>query len=119
MNQNNDFRKNENVFSKKIKAGKRRTYFFDVKQTKGSDYYICLTESTRKFNSDGLERHKIFIYKEDFNRFLQNLQETIDHVKNELMPDYDFDEFTRRQELYENEHNDDEQTDEKDPVVDW
>ena len=94
-------RRFESVFSKKVKAGKRRTYFFDVRQTKGEDYYLTLTESTRKFNSDGYERHKIFLYKEDFNRFLDGLTEAIDHVKTELMPDYDYDEYTRKHEEWE------------------
>ncbi|KAA3626950.1 MAG: DUF3276 family protein [Bacteroidetes bacterium] len=94
-------KKFESVFSRKVRAGKRRTYFFDVRRTKGNDFYVTLTESTRKFEDGGYERHKIFLYKEDFNRFLDSLQETIDHVKNELMPDYDYDEFTRRQEEYE------------------
>lgn len=91
----------ESVFSKKIRAGKRRTYFFDVRQTKGEDYYLTLTESTKRFNGDGYERHKLFLYKEDFNRFIDGLQEAIDHVKTELMPDYDYDEYTRRNEEWE------------------
>lgn len=94
-------KKFESVFSRKVRAGKRRTYFFDVRRTKGDDYYVTLTESTRKFEEGKYERHKIFLYKEDFNRFIESLQDTIDHVKNELMPDYDYDEFTRRQEEYE------------------
>lgn len=84
-----------------MRAGKRRTYFFDVRRTKGDDFYITLTESTKKFNGDGYERHKIFLYKEDFNRFIDNLEDTINYVKEELMPDYDYDEFTRRHEEYE------------------
>ncbi len=84
-----------------MKAGKRRTYFFDVRRTKGDDFYLTLTESTRKFNGEGQERHKIFIYKEDFNRFLEHLEEAINHVKENLMPDYDYDEYTRRHEEYE------------------
>ena len=91
----------ESVFSRKIRAGRRRTYFFDVRQTKGNDYYLTLTESTRRFNGTGYERHKIFLYKEDFNRFLATLEETINHVKTDLMPDFDYDEFTRRHEEYE------------------
>ncbi len=91
----------ESVYSKKVRAGKRRTYFFDVRKTKGDDYYLTLTESTRRFNDDGYERHKIFLYKEDFNRFLANLEDVVNHVKNELMPEYDYDEFTRRNEEYE------------------
>jgi len=91
------------VYSKKVRAGKRRTYFFDVRKTKGDDFYLTLTESTKRFNSDGYERHKIFLYKEDFNRFLSGLEDVIDHVKTELMPDYDYDEYTRRHEEYEAE----------------
>jgi len=96
-----DRRKFESVFSRKVRAGKRRTYFFDVRQTRGEDYYLTITESTRRFNSDGYERHKIFLYKEDFNRFLTGMTETLDHIKTELMPDYDYDEYTRRHEEYE------------------
>lgn len=99
--ENSSYKRFESVYSNKIKAGKRRTYFFDVRKTKGDDYYITLTESTKKFNGDGYERHKIFLYKEDFNRFMEGLQDAVDHVKTELMPDYDYDEFTRRHEEYE------------------
>jgi hypothetical protein len=91
----------ESIYSKKVRAGRRRTYFFDVRRTKGDDFYLTLTESTRRFNDDGYERHKIFLYKEDFNRFLANLEDVINHVKTELMPEYDYDEFTRRQEEWE------------------
>jgi len=91
----------DSVYSRKVKAGKRRTYFFDVRRTKGDDFYLTLTESTKKFNGEGYERHKIFLYKEDFNRFLSSLEDVINHVKTELMPDYDYDEFTRRHEEYE------------------
>ena len=91
----------EIVFSKKMRAGRRRTYFFDVRKTKGDDYYLTMTESTKRFDRDGFERHKIFLYKEDFNRFLDHLEESINYVKEELMPDYDYDEFTRRQEEWE------------------
>lgn len=103
MDNERNSRRFESVFSKKVRAGKRRTYFFDVRKTKGNDYYLTLTESTKRFNSDGYERHKIFLYKEDFNRFLSSLEEVIDHVKTELMPDYDYDEYTRRHEEYEAE----------------
>ncbi len=89
------------MYSKRVRAGKRRTYFFDVRRTKGDDFYLTLTESTKKFNSDNYERHKIFLYKEDFNRFLTSLEEVINHIKTELMPEYDYDEFTRRHEEME------------------
>ena len=56
----------ESVYSNKVRAGRRRTYFFDVRQTKGEDYYVTLTESTRKFNGDGYSRHKIcLLYTSD------------------------------------------------------
>ncbi len=90
--ENND-RKMESVYSKRIKAGKRRTYFFDVRATRANDYFITITESRKRFNEDGYDRHKIFLYKEDFNKFIKALGETIDHVKTELMPDFDFDAF--------------------------
>jgi len=94
-------RKQDSVYSNKVRAGRRRTYFFDVRKTKGDDYYITLTESTKKFNDEGFERHKIFLYKEDFHRFLEGLNDAISHVKTELMPDYDYDEFTRKHEEWE------------------
>ena len=90
--ENND-KKMESVYSIRVKAGKRRTYFFDVRETRGSDFYVTITESRKRFDSDGYDRHKIFLYKEDFNKFLKGLNETVDHVKTELMPDFDFDAF--------------------------
>ena len=90
--ENND-KKMESVYSKRIKAGKRRTYFFDVSETRGNDFYLTITESRKRFDSDGYDRHKIFLYKEDFNKFIKGLNEAIDHVKTELMPDFDFDAF--------------------------
>ena len=98
----NDFNQGqESVYSNKVRAGKRRTYFFDVRKTKSEDFYITLTESTRRFHGTGYNRHKIFLYKEDFNRFVEGLQDAINHVKTELMPDYDYEEFDRRQEEWE------------------
>ena len=92
QNENNE-RKQESVYSKRIKAGKRRTYFFDVRETRGSDYYLTITESRKRFDSDGYDRHKIFVYKEDFNKFVKGLSEAVDYVKTDLMPDFDFDAF--------------------------
>ena len=88
----------ESVYSKRIRAGKRRTYFFDVRATRGNDYYITITESRKKFNEDGYDRHKIFLYKEDFNKFLEALNSTVNHVKNELMPGVDFSQFDHPRE---------------------
>ncbi len=90
--ENNDL-KRENIYSKRIRAGKRRTYFFDVRETKGNDFYLTITESRKRFNDDGYDRHKVFLYKEDFNKFVKALSEAVDFVKTELMPDFDFDAF--------------------------
>jgi hypothetical protein len=83
----------ESVYSKRIRAGKRRTYFFDVRATRGNDYFLTITESRKRFNDNGYDRHKIFLYKEDFNKFIKALNEAVDYVKTELMPDFDFDAF--------------------------
>jgi hypothetical protein len=83
----------DSVYSVRVKAGKRRTYFFDVRETRGSDFYVTITESRKRFDSDGYDRHKIFLYKEDFNKFLKGLNDTVNHVKTDLMPDFDFDAF--------------------------
>lgn len=93
MGYDNNDKKMESVYSKRIRAGKRRTYFFDVKATRGNDYYLTITESRKRFNDDGYDRHKIFLYKEDFNKFSKALNESVDYVKTELMPDFDFDAF--------------------------
>ncbi len=104
-------KKIESVYSKKVKAGKRRTYFFDVRQTRGNDYYVTITESTKRLEDDGYTRHKIFLYKEDFNRFVESLNEVVDHVKTDLMPDYNYDEFARR---FDEEENFNENTEDSD-----
>jgi hypothetical protein len=93
-------RQQDIVYSNKMRAGKRRTYFFDIRKTKGEDFYVSITESTKKFNGDGFERHKIFIYKEDFNRFVQSLQDTVNEIKTKYLPDFDYDSFAKRDEEY-------------------
>lgn len=93
MAYDNNEKRMESVYSKRIRAGKRRTYFFDVRATRSNDYYLTITESRKKFNEDGYDRHKIFLYKEDFNKFLKALTEAVDYVKTELMPDFDFDAY--------------------------
>jgi len=97
-NKNFGERNNESLFSKRIKAGKRRTYFFDVRSTRGNDFFITITESKKRFDDNGYDRHKMFLYKEDFNKFLAALTETINYVKTDLMPDFDFDAFNHDQE---------------------
>ncbi len=88
MLEENSYSEKEEVFSKVVKAG-RRTYFFDIKSTKGNDLYLTITES-KKTTEDGFERfekHKIFLYKEDFEKFEEALNETllkINELKNNL-----------------------------------
>lgn len=86
----------EEIYSKRVRAGKR-TYFFDVKATRSNDYYLTITESKKRFKEDGFyyEKHKIFLYKEDFDKFSNALDECIAHVKDELMPDFDFSQFDK------------------------
>jgi hypothetical protein len=100
----NNEKKNDSVYSKRIKAGKRRTYFFDVRATRGNDYFLTITESRKRFDDNGYDRHKVFLYKEDFNKFIKALGEAIDYVKTDLMPDFDFDAFNH--EYPENENGD-------------
>ena len=79
-----DSRDAEDVFSKPVRAGKR-TYFFDVKATKGrKDFYLTITESKRRNNPDGTfnyDKHKIFLYKEDFDKFAEGLQKAVDYIR--------------------------------------
>ena len=84
----------EEIFSKRIRAGKKRTYFIDVRSTRNNDYYVTITESKRKHpDSKETVKHKIFLYKEDFNKFVEGLNEAIDYVKGDLLPEYDFGKF--------------------------
>ena len=91
----------DEIFSEKVKAGKR-TYFFDVKSTRSNDYYLTITESKKRYNKDDegftYEKHKIFLYKEDFNKFMEALNNTVNHVKTELMPGVDFTQFDHARE---------------------
>ncbi|MDD2490810.1 MAG: DUF3276 family protein [Bacteroidales bacterium] len=76
-------RNGDDVFSKPVRAGKR-TYFFDVKATKNNDYYLTITESKRRLDRDGrfvYDKHKIFLYKEDFEKFSQGLEEIIKYIR--------------------------------------
>ncbi|MCB9196477.1 MAG: DUF3276 family protein [Flavobacteriales bacterium] len=72
----------DEIYSKSVRAGKR-TYFFDIKSTRGGDLYVTITESKKKFNADGkffFEKHKIFLYKEDFEKFSEGLNDVIEEI---------------------------------------
>ncbi len=80
----------EDVYSRPVRAGKR-TYFFDVKATKGNhDFYLTITESKRRQERDGsfvFDKHKIFLYKEDFDKFAEGLAETVNYIRTNLLKD--------------------------------
>jgi lipopolysaccharide export LptBFGC system permease protein LptF len=102
VEENNNER--EEIYSERVRAGKR-TYFFDVKATRSNDYYLTITESKRRYKDEGYtyEKHKIFLYKEDFNKFTAALNNTVNHVKDELLPDVDFSQYDRDEEALDNE----------------
>ncbi len=107
MEENKENEKVE-IYSKRVRAGKR-TYFFDVKSTRSNDYYLTITESKRRFKDEGFvyEKHKIFLYKEDFDKFIEALKETVEHVKNDLMPEFDFSQFDEKNRREDGETDDD------------
>ena len=79
-------RNGDDVYSKPVRAGKR-TYFFDVKATKNNDYYLTITESKRRVDKDGkfvYDKHKIFLYKEDFEKFSQGLEEMVNYIREKI-----------------------------------
>ena len=78
-NENNE---REEIYSKAVRAGKR-TYFFDVKATRGNDYYLTITESKKYFEDDKpfYKKHKLFLYKEDFDKFMEGLNETVEYIR--------------------------------------
>ena len=81
-------RSGDEIYSKPVRAGKR-TYFFDVKSTKGNnDFYLTITESKRRMESDGrfsYDKHKIFLYKEDFEKFAEGLQDAVNYIKSQCL----------------------------------
>ena len=87
----NDSKFREEIYSKAVRAGKR-TYFFDVKSTRRDEFYLTITESKKRFEQDGnfhFEKHKIFLYKEDFEKFIEGLQEVISYIDQNQVDDYD------------------------------
>ena len=91
-------RNSEDVYSKPVRAGKR-TYFFDVKATKGNnDYYLTITESKRRVEGDGsfvYDKHKIFLYKEDFEKFAEGLEDAVNYIRHTLLKDQPIRQYNR------------------------
>ncbi|HDP54865.1 MAG TPA: DUF3276 family protein [Bacteroidetes bacterium] len=95
----------DDIFSKVVRAGKR-TYFFDVKATRQNDYYLTITESKKRFGQEGkffFEKHKIFLYKEDFEKFAEGLTEAVDFIKNNQTDDTSFQKEEETVETMQNE----------------
>lgn len=93
----------DEIFSKAVRAGKR-TYFFDVKATRRNDYYLTITESKKRFNRDGrffYEKHKIFLYKEDFDKFIDGLTESVDFIKTSAPEPIEYVEDVKREQSNE------------------
>jgi len=88
--QKENVERREEIFSQTVRAGKR-TYFFDVKETRSEEKYLTITESKRRFNNDQgrffYEKHKIFLYKEDFQKFLDGLNSVIGFIETGVMPE--------------------------------
>ena len=85
-----DFSRRDDIFSNPVRAGKR-TYFFDVKATRGDDYYITITESKRRMDDNGkfiYDKHKIFLYKEDFDKFQDGFTSCVEFIRNSKGADY-------------------------------
>ncbi len=114
MEENEKMNNREELFSRPVRAGKR-TYFFDVKATRGDEKYITITESKRRFSNEQnrffYEKHKIFLYKEDFEKFANALKETLNFIETGEYPEGYFDEPKGYDEPNDTEM--------KDDVDDW
>ena len=106
----------EEIHSKAVRAGKR-TYFFDVKATRRNDYYLTITESKKRFNRDGkffYEKHKLFLYKEDFDKFADSLNEIIAFIREANPQPIELDEVTSLEKNHHGDPSDEPVEDEKD-----
>ena len=93
MGYDNNEKKFAPVYEKKVRAGKKRTYFFDIKETRNNSYSLIITESRKRFDDRGYDRSSIYIYQEDINKFAKGVAEAIDYIKTELLPDYNFEQY--------------------------
>lgn len=122
MEENDNRQQREEIFSIVVRAGKR-TYFFDVKETRAKEKYLTITESKRRFNNDSAkffyEKHKLFLYKEDFDKFAEGLNGVIDFIRTGNVPDLSFLENEREYNSPDNDTAYDESTKEdSDDLID-
>jgi hypothetical protein len=90
----------DEIYSTQVRAGRRR-YFFDVRDTQSGDFYLTITEMKRAFEGATPEKHKIFLYKEDFTKFIHGLQDTIEYVKANLLTPEQLEDLERGDAQYE------------------
>lgn len=105
-----DSKHREDLYSKAVRAGKR-TYFFDVKATRGNDLYMTITESKRRYSDDGkffYEKHKLFLYKEDFDKFREGLEDAVATI-DKLRASGDYSDESPMDRRENNTHDSDEQ----------
>lgn len=101
-----DKQEREEVFSKRVRAGKR-TYFFDVKATRSNDYFLTITESKKRPEDGSFIKHKIFLYKEDFEKFSEGFNETVEYIKEHqevVEKRYEFNEDSARRNGQDNDY---------------
>ena len=98
MGYDNNEKKFVPVYERKVRAGKKRTYFFDIKEARNSGFSLVITESRKRFDDRGYDRTSIYVYQEDINKFTKGLVEAVDFIKTELLPDYNFDQYDNEYE---------------------
>ena len=98
MGYDNNEKKFVPVYERKVRAGKKRTYFFDIKESRNSGFSLVITESRKRFDDRGYDRTSIYVYQEDINKFTKGLVEAVDFIKTELLPDYNFDQYDNEYE---------------------
>ncbi len=98
MGYDNNEKKFVPVYERKVRAGKKRTYFFDIKEARNSGFSLVITESRKRFDDRGFDRTSIYVYQEDINKFTKGLIEAVNFIKTELLPDYNFDQYDNEYE---------------------
>jgi hypothetical protein len=93
---------NEIVQTLKLVAGNRRTYYFDIRKSKAEEnFYLTISESIKRNDGRGFDKHKIMVFKEDLTRFAELLNLSVEKFKTDLMPTYDFEKFSNKQKEWE------------------
>jgi hypothetical protein len=97
----NNEKKFEPVYEKKVRAGKKRTYFFDIKEARNNGFSLVITESRKRFDDRGFDRTSIYIFQEDINKFTKGFLDAVTFIKTELLPDYNFEQYDNEFEEWE------------------